>query len=125
MRDIHRYEVLATERKKCYTGFMAMLDPIMQRFRADLERIYGDNLERVVLFGSRARGDARPDSDYDVAIFLKEFHDRWQEMDKILPIVTKILYSDLVDIQALPYGSASYHDTRPLMDEIRRDGIDL
>jgi predicted nucleotidyltransferase len=26
------------------------------------------NVERVLLFGSRARGDARPDSDYDLLI---------------------------------------------------------
>ena len=34
-------------------------DPILKRFRAALGEIYGDRLERVVLFGSRARGDAR------------------------------------------------------------------
>jgi hypothetical protein len=28
-------------------------------------------VESVVLFGSRARGDASPDSDYDVAVVLK------------------------------------------------------
>lgn len=33
--------------------------------------MYGERLERVVLFGSYARGDAGPDSDYDVAIFAK------------------------------------------------------
>ena len=53
-------------------------DPILKRFRAALEEIYGDRLERVVLFGSRARGDARLDSDYDVAVFLENFVDRWQ-----------------------------------------------
>ena len=47
-------------------------DPILKRFRTALDEIYGDRLERVVLFGSRARGDARPDSDYDVAVFLNE-----------------------------------------------------
>src|SRR5438876_5954612 len=45
-------------------------DPILKRFRAALDELYGDRLERVVLFGSRARGDARADSDYDIAIFL-------------------------------------------------------
>ena len=37
----------------------------------------------MVLFGSRARGDAREDSDYDVAVFLKGLANRWQEVDRI------------------------------------------
>lgn len=49
-------------------------DPILAHFRAALDRLYGSRLERVVLFGSRARGDARPD--YDVAVFLREMPDR-------------------------------------------------
>jgi len=31
-------------------------DPILVRFRAAVDELHGDNLERVVLFGSRARG---------------------------------------------------------------------
>ena len=31
---------------------------------------------RVILFGSRARGDARPDSDYDLLVLLDEVEDR-------------------------------------------------
>src|SRR4051812_10417625 len=44
-------------------------DPILKRFRTALDQLYGDRIERVVLFGSRARGDAREDSDYDLAVF--------------------------------------------------------
>jgi uncharacterized protein len=44
-------------------------DPVLARFRRALDEMYGSQLERVVLFGSRARGDAR--ADYDVAVFLK------------------------------------------------------
>ena len=33
----------------------------------------GDNLLRVVLFGSLARGEAREDSDVDVFVLLKEY----------------------------------------------------
>ena len=30
-------------------------DPVLTRFRATVKEIYGDRVERVVLFGSRAR----------------------------------------------------------------------
>ena len=55
-------------------------DPVLARFRAAPDDIYGDQLERVVLFGSCARGDARPDSDYDVAVFLRDMPDRFAEL---------------------------------------------
>ena len=35
------------------------VDPVLKRFRAALDELYGDRLERVVLYGSRARGDHR------------------------------------------------------------------
>ncbi len=44
-------------------------DPILARFRAALDALYGARIERVVLYGSRARGDHREDSDYDIAVF--------------------------------------------------------
>ena len=50
---------------------MATVNPVLTKFRAALDKLYGDRIERIVLYGSRARGDARPDSDYDVAVFLK------------------------------------------------------
>ncbi len=42
-----------------------------------LDARYGDRLERAVLFGSRARGDARPDFDFDVAVGLRDYTDLW------------------------------------------------
>ena len=50
-------------------------DPIRSRLRAALDEIYGDRLERVVLCGSRARGQGRPDSDYDIAVFIQDLGD--------------------------------------------------
>ena len=100
-------------------------DPVLKRFRAALDTLYGDRIERVVLFGSRARGDAREDSDYDVAVFLKSLADRWQEVDRIVPLVTDILYEDGAFIHAMPHRAGSYRDRTSLMREIRREGIDL
>jgi uncharacterized protein len=69
-----------------------IVDPILNRFRAALDEIYGERIERVVLFGSRARGDARPDSDYDVAVFLNEPDSFWSESGRLAEIETDILF---------------------------------
>jgi predicted nucleotidyltransferase len=34
-------------------------DPVLIRFRKAPDEVYGTQIERVALFGSRARGDAR------------------------------------------------------------------
>jgi predicted nucleotidyltransferase len=100
-------------------------DPILKRFRAALDELYGERIERVVLFGSRARGEAREDSDYDVAVFLKDLTDRWQEIDNIVPVVTDIIDDTGAVIHAMPYRAGAYQDRTSLMREIRREGVDL
>ncbi len=52
-------------------------DQVLARLRTPLDARYGDRLERAVLFGSRARGDARPDFDFDVAVGLRDYTDLW------------------------------------------------
>jgi uncharacterized protein len=100
-------------------------DPILERFRAALSEIYGSRLERVVLFGSRARCDAQPDSDYDVAVFLRDTPDRMAELNRLADVATDILYSDGGFVHAMPYPAGSYRERTPLMHEIRAEGIDL
>jgi uncharacterized protein len=103
----------------------AATDPILKRFRAALDEIYGERLERAVLFGSRARGDAREDSDYDVAVFLRDMGDRFAEMDRLADLGTSILDETGAFIHAMPYRAGSYHERTPLMLEVRTAGIDL
>jgi predicted nucleotidyltransferase len=100
-------------------------DPVLIRFRTALDDLYGPRLERVVLFGSRARGEAGTDSDYDVAVFLRDMPDRAKEMNRLADISTDILYDMGEFIHAMPYRAGSYNERTPLMHEIRRDGVDL
>ena len=100
-------------------------DPILSQFRSALDQLYGARIERVVLYGSRARGDGQPDSDYDVAVFLKDISDRWQEIDRLVEAQTTLLFATGAVINALPFRAGSYQDRTPLMHEIRREGRDL
>jgi predicted nucleotidyltransferase len=69
-------------------------DPILRRFKAALSAVYGDRIERVILFGSRARGEARPDSDYDIAVFLKELPDVWRERRRLADLMLSVSLTD-------------------------------
>lgn len=104
---------------------MATADPILLKFRSVLDEVYGERIERVVLYGSRARGDAHPDSDYDVAVFLTDLTDRWNEIDRIAEIETDILCETGAVINALPFRAGAYQERTPLMHELRREGLDV
>ncbi len=100
-------------------------DPILKRLRAALDNLYGERIERVVLFGSRARGDANEESDYDVAVFLNDLTDRWRELDRLADLRTDFLEDAGIFIDAKPYPAGAYRDRTSLMREIRREGVDL
>jgi predicted nucleotidyltransferase len=100
-------------------------DAVLVRFRLALDKVYGSNIERVVLFGSRARGDARADSDYDVAVFLNSFDSFNREAARLAAIETDILYDTGAVINAMPFHAGAWHAGTGLMAELRRDGVDL
>ncbi len=82
-------------------------------------------MARVVLYGSRARGDAGPDSDYDVAVFLHDMPDRFAEMNRLADLSTSFLDETGEFIHAMPYPAETYNERTPLMHEVRADGVDL
>ncbi len=71
-----------------------MPDPVLEKFRAAVAEHFGDRLERIVLFGSRAHGDARADSDYDIAIFVQDLGNRRRDFAGIAPVAVDLLDED-------------------------------
>ena len=59
----------------------------------DLKKIlrlrFGDNIEDVILFGSRASDNASTDSDYDVLVILRNDYD-WHDRNDIISEVYKL-----------------------------------
>jgi predicted nucleotidyltransferase len=103
----------------------ATLDPILRSFHHALLELYGPTLDRVVLFGSRARGDAKEDSDYDVAVFLKDIQPGMVEWYRLADLRLRFLDVGRPFFDAIPFRSSDYDSDRPIMREIRRDGLIL
>ena len=100
-------------------------DPVLARFRAAVTEIYGDRVERVILFGSRARGDAKPDSDYDIAVFLEDVGSFTDESSRLAAVSTDILLDTGAVISATPFPAGAYRERTGFMHELRKDGLDL
>lgn len=47
-------------------------EDILEEMKARLLEKWGDAIERIVLYGSRATGDARPDSDFDLLVVYRD-----------------------------------------------------
>ncbi|HSO80445.1 MAG TPA: nucleotidyltransferase domain-containing protein [Chromatiaceae bacterium] len=69
---------------------------LSERIRADIRQVFGHYpaIERVLIFGSRAKGNARPGSDIDLAVIAPEITDAefarlWNAIDD-LPLVFKV-----------------------------------
>mgnify|MGYP006291264791 CR=1 FL=1 len=55
--------------------------PILDEFKNELLKIYGDSLKKVILYGFYARGEQKHESDIDVAIILEGEIRSYEEMD--------------------------------------------
>jgi uncharacterized protein len=62
-------------------------EPVLIRFADLLRAEYGARPERAILFGSRARGDHRPDSDCDVAMLLHDLTQWWNEVRRLAALI--------------------------------------
>ena len=79
---------------------------------------------KVIVYGSRARGTQRKNSDIDVAIVSPDFgRDRYEEGARLFEIASTI---DPM-LEPVPVSQASYEkDTwLPLVYEIRENGIEI
>ena len=85
-------------------------------------------VEKLILFGSRARGEARPDSDYDVAVLLRDDRD----VPRVRRTLSDLAYEHVlkgffVRPIALPPGYLDCKARRPteLAEAILRDGAEV
>ena len=97
-------------------------EAVMGQFRQAIDWAYGERIERVVLFGSRARGDHRPDSDYDVAVFLRDYRSLWGDLEGMSEAALDILVDTGAVISAKPFPAAAWNENSAFMHEVRRDG---
>lgn len=116
----------------------ALAAGLRQAFRAEsasltrlqqvvLRGLAGVEAERVVLFGSVARGDERPDSDVDLLVVVRTAADKEEARKALLEVGRYVAAVFGNSLSALIYTrrEAAALEGSELMASVRRDGIDL
>ena len=94
--------------------------------KARLEALYGDRLDHVVLYGSRARGDARPDSDVDLLVVLRGAYEPYVEIKRMTQFYFDLLFRYDVSFSMQPYSTDEVADTsNPFMESVSEDALAL
>lgn len=93
-------------------------------FRHDVERSLAGKVQEVVLFGSRARGDGKKTSDYDVAVVLKDDGDRQQINFALSDLAYPHILSG-IHIRPVSIPASYIHGPEPrsISHAIERDGV--
>ena len=102
----------------------AKIQDVLKELRRRFEALYGDRLVQLVLFGSRARGDAEPDSDIDVLVVLHGSVNAGEEIGRTGGIVAELSLKNDVVLSCLFMDYERYqHRNGPLLRNIRKEGV--
>lgn len=97
---------------------------MLQRIKANVKEVEPD--AEVWLYGSRARKDAREDSDWDVLVLSAKPHLTFQEEEAFMDHICDLIIETGQAIQLFAYGKQEWHECHsitPFYKSVQTDAI--
>lgn len=102
----------------------ANIKRLLKELKQGLARLYGGQLIAVYLYGSYARGEARPDSDIDVVIILDHYEHYSDEIERTGELVSELSLAYGKSISRVIITSKQWQKSdTPLLQNIRAEGL--
>jgi len=110
--------------------------PLLEELIRLLREEFGDRVRSVLLFGSVARGTARPDSDVDVCLVIRDLPiSRYRRHQLLSPVLERLrqgeAYTTLIgrgyspDVAAILYTPEEIQHTKAIFLDFVEDGVVL
>ena len=98
------------------------IESILESFTQKVKQVYGTRLEKIILYGSYARGTQNIDSDIDVMIILKNINH--EKVGIIGSLITEMKEQFNVLISMMPVTFQRYSESQRLFyKNVRKEGI--
>ncbi len=97
---------------------------LINRIKIHLEKVYGDKIKKVILYGSRVRGDAGRDSDVDVLILVDDSLYPFEVRESLSDLLYDFVVDEgeLVSVIAIPERIFESYNS-PFMLNVRKEGL--
>lgn len=106
-----------------------IMQNLIERYVMEIQKIYGIHLKKIIMYGSYARGDFRPDSDMDIMILLDMSDLELKQYSRQFSYMTYDFNLDN-DIDIKPIAKSEEHfrkwiENYPFYANIQREGVIL
>ena len=99
-------------------------DELLNEVRSRLETAFHARLRGIVLYGSEARGTARPDSDIDLLVLLGGPVDFGRDLETAIDALYTLSVAIGRRISAVPVDAQEYQSVEcPLYQAAHREGV--
>lgn len=100
------------------------INSILEELQQEFTKLLGVKLNRMLLFGSYARGEAKSDSDIDVLVILNDEFQYYEMLQNTIDVVTKLsLENDVVISRFFMTKEKFEQDQTPFLLNIRREAV--
>jgi predicted nucleotidyltransferase len=122
-------QIKIIKNEELYMCSQSALNEFTSKVVAAARKSLGDKLDRVILYGSYARGDKDNDSDIDIMVLANiQSEDQWRERNKIREILSNIELDYDIVLSLNVTDCATFNKflrVEPFFQNILRDGVIL
>ena len=105
------------------------MQSLIDQYVEEIKRIYGSHVKQIILYGSYARGDFRPDSDVDIMILVDMSDLELKAYGQQLSYMTYD-FNMAHDLDIKPIAKSQQHfqkwvDVYPFYANVEKEGVKL
>lgn len=105
---------------------MENLQEVFEKMIPGFQTIFGNVLERIILYGSVARGTQTAESDIDIAVIVRKYTEDMHDKMIDLTVDLELEYNKVLSVLLIDYDNfREWEDVLPFYKNMMKDGIML